>query len=55
MAVAVSVSASGQLPPELAELVLPDEQRFPRDVLALNATTDKMTEWQLEQEIQQQQ
>jgi transglutaminase-like putative cysteine protease len=55
MAVAVSVSASGQLPPELAELVLPDEQSFPRDVLALNATTDKMTEWQREQEIQQQQ
>jgi transglutaminase-like putative cysteine protease len=55
MAVAVSVSASGQLPPELAELVLPDEQSFPHDVLALNATSDKMTEWQREQEIQQQQ
>lgn len=55
MAVAVSVSASGQLPPELAELVLPDQQSFPHDVLALNATSDKMTEWQREQEIQQQQ
>ena len=56
MAVAVSVSAKGgQLPPELAELVLPDQQSFPHDVLALNATSDKMTEWQREQEIQQQQ
>ena len=55
MAVAVSVSASGHLPPGLAELVLPDEQSFPRDVLALNATSDKMTEWKREQAIQQQQ
>lgn len=55
MAVAVSVSASDHLPPELAELVLPDEQSFPHDVLALNATSEKMKEWQREQEIQQQQ
>jgi transglutaminase-like putative cysteine protease len=55
MAVAVSVSASGQLPPELAELVLPDDQSFPRDVLALNATSAKMTEWQRELEVLQQQ
>lgn len=55
MAVAVSVSASDHLPPELAELVLPDEQSFPRDVLALGADTAQMKEWRREREIQQQQ
>ncbi len=55
MAVAVSVTSNNQLPQELAELVLPDEQSFPRDVLALNANTAQMTEWRREQEVQQQQ
>jgi len=36
-------------------LVLPDEQSFPHDVLALNANTETMTEWRRMQEIQQQQ
>lgn len=53
-AIAVAVSVSDHMPPELAELVLPDQQRFPRDVLALSADNAQMKEGRRERELQQQ-
>jgi transglutaminase-like putative cysteine protease len=58
MGVAVHVTMSDDLPPEFAELVLPEEQSFPRDVLALDKNRVKTPpSWQLEllQRQQQQQ
>ena len=54
-AMAVAVSVSDHMPPELAELVLPDKQSFPRDLLALSADNAQMKGWRRERELQQQQ
>jgi transglutaminase-like putative cysteine protease len=52
LTVAVDVSPCEELPPELAEMTLSEENSFPQDVIALE---QKMSDWEILQQQQQQQ
>lgn len=51
LTVAVDVSPFDELPPELAEMTLSEENSFPQDVIALEQT---MSDWEIQQQQQQQ-
>jgi len=52
LTVAVDVSPCDELPPELAEMTLSEENSFPQDVMALE---QQMSDWEIQQQQQQQQ
>lgn len=51
LTVAVDVSPCEELPPELAEMTLSEEDSFPQDVIALE---QKLSDWEIQQQQQQQ-
>ena len=50
LTVAVDVSPCDELPPELAEMTLSEENSFPQDVIALE---QQMSDWEMQQQQQQ--